>query len=217
MRIIFFGSSQYCLPILNVLINNFNLKGIITASDKQVGRKQILSPSPVKQFALSHNLQYFTPSDKNQLLTLYNKLNSLNIDLFVVADYGMIIPEKIFSLPRHKTINIHFSRLPEYRGPSPVQYTILNGEKSAWISFMLMAKDLDTGDILKQIEFSLQGNETSGSLYTDLFNIAADNLVGVINDYIKGELKPIPQDHTKATFTKMFNKEDGYIQLSLKC
>lgn len=215
MDILFFGSSQYCLPILKIIDQEFNLIAVITKPPKPVGKNHTLTPAPPKQFASSHNIQVFTPENRQDLSGLKNKLEHLKPDLFIVADYGLIIPREIFSLPAHKTINIHFSKLPHYRGPSPVQYTILNGDTSAWISFMLLAKDLDTGDILSQIEVPLKGNETADQLYRELFGIGANKLSEVINKYISGQIKPIPQDHTKATYTKMFTKEDGYIPFEI--
>lgn len=214
-KIVFFGSSLFCLPVLEAINANFKLMAIVTKPDKKIGRKQIISPSPPKQFALSHNIETLSPGNKEELLNLSPQLENLSPDLFIVADYGMIIPEIIFSLPRYKTINIHFSRLPEYRGPSPVQYTILNGDKSAWISYMLMAKQLDTGDLIKQFDIPLKGDETTKQLYTDLFDKAADKLLQVINNYISGQMKPAPQDHTKAVHTKRLTKDDGFLPFDL--
>src|SRR3989338_5833902 len=160
MKILFFGTSNYCLPVLETLHKNFDLVGVIT-----------LPKSPIEQFTLSHNIKVFTPNNKSELLSLKENLETLRPDLAIVADYGMIIPTEIFYIPSHQTLNIHFSKLPKYRGPSPVQYTILNGEKSAWITIILMDEGMDTGDILWQKEaLRLKGNETTPDLYRKLFS-----------------------------------------------
>lgn len=146
MTTIFFGSSDYCLPILTSLYKQFKLAAIITKPH-----------SPVSDFAKKNKIPVFTPNNKSELANLSGMLISLNLDMAIVADYGLIIPKEIFEIPKYKTLNIHFSKLPQYRGPSPVQYTILNADQSAWISYMLMSEKMDTGDILLQEEFSFQG------------------------------------------------------------
>lgn len=202
MKTIFFGSSDYCLPIVESINNNFQLLAVITKKGQSV-----------EQFALSHNIKVFTPQDHNELSALKKEIISLQPDLAVVADYGLIIPKEIFTIPHHKTLNIHFSKLPLLRGPSPVQYTILLGEKSAWISVIIMDEGIDTGDIVWQKEitsFNIE-NETTESLYTKLFNIIALELPDIINKYVKNELKPQKQDNLQATYTKHLTRQDGYI------
>lgn len=204
IRILFFGSSDYCLPVLESLNKNFNLVGVLTRLK-----------SPVKQFALSHNIKVFTPEDKSELLALKKDLEKLQPDLAVVSDYGIIIPKEIFTIPHHQTLNIHFSKLPKYRGPSPVQYTILNGEKSAWITIILMDETMDTGDILWRQEVGpLDGSETTPDLYRKLFSIAAQELPGVIDKYSQKQLKPIKQLNSLATYTKSFTRADGFVPFS---
>lgn len=204
MNIVFFGSSDYCLPVLETLLFRFKLVGVVTKSNR-----------PVEQFAIKNHLSCFTPKDKISLSAMSNKLTDLNPDIFIVADYGLIIPKIIIDLPKYKTINIHFSKLPFFRGSSPVQYSILMGEKIAWISYMLMDEKMDTGMILSQTEEKLAGNETTDSLYRKLFNKASRELSDIITGYVKKELIPFKQDHTKATYTKLLKRVDGYIPYDL--
>lgn len=211
LKILFFGSSNYCLPVLESIYKNFNLVAIVTRSNRPVGRKQLLTPSEPKKFAKSHNIKVYTPKDKIELLSLKDTLSQLQPDLAIVSDYGLIIPKEIFNLPKQKTLNIHFSKLPKFRGPSPVQYTILYGAKSAWISIIIMDEGMDTGDILWQKEVALAGTETTEILYKKLFNITAKELPDIIKKYTNNQLKPIKQDHSKATYTKLFTKKDGFI------
>lgn len=202
MKVIFFGSSDYCIPILASLYKHFQLAAVITKPE-----------SYSRSFASSHDIRVFTPKDKKELLNLKDQIAQLKPDLAVVADYGLIIPKEIFEIPRYKTLNIHFSRLPDLRGPSPVQFTILTGTKSAWITVIIMAEEMDTGDIIWQKEitsFNID-HETSESLYEKLFNIAATELPNIINNYINNDLKPQKQDHSKATYTKILTREDGFI------
>jgi len=204
MKIVFFGSSDYCLPILTSLYKQFKLAVIITKPH-----------SPVSDFAQKNKIPVFTPNNKSELANLSGMLISLNLDMAIVADYGLIIPKEIFEIPKYKTLNVHFSRLPQYRGPSPVQYTILNGDKSAWISFMLMSEKMDTGDILLQEKFPLEGSETAGDLYQKLFEIASQKLPQVLNDYVSGKITPQKQEEEKATYSKLLTRDDGFIPFSI--
>lgn len=211
LQIIFFGSSDYCLPILESLYKNFKLTAIITRPDKIIGRDKILTPSPPKKFGLAHHIPVFTPNNASEISDLIPELKKLSPDISIVADYGLMIPDDIISLPKLETLNIHFSGLPKYRGPSPVQYTILNGEKSAWISVIKLVKKLDAGDIVYQKEVSLTGDETTGSLYKKLFNIASVDLPTVLTDFALNKIKLIKQDNSQATYTRKIAKEDGFI------
>lgn len=204
VNVIFFGSSSYSLPILHTLKQNYNLTGIITKSDQ-----------PIEFFAQKNNIPFFTPKNKIGLNNLRNTLMNLHPDIAVVADYGLIIPKAIFSIPEYKTLNIHFSKLPELRGASPVQFTILLG-KPPWISVIKMDETMDTGGIIWQKSFNYDQdekyrNETTGSLYTKLFEYISAELPAIINDYIKGKSIPKKQDDSHATYTKILKREDGFV------
>lgn len=217
MKTIFFGSSDYCLPILKALKNDLVL--VVTRPERPVGRKQVLTPSPVALWATKNNVPVITPAalkkDTEGRLMTEKTLRDLHPDLAVVADYGLIIPEAIFNLPKHGTFNIHFSRLPEFRGPSPVQFTLLRGDPIAWISIFKLENPpeleikMDSGPILYQESFPVFPNDTTSSLYTRLFE-EAGKIIPTL-DFTKA---PTPQDQSKATFTKMLTKEDGFVELS---
>lgn len=215
LNIIFFGSSDYCLPVLESLQENCALMAIVTRPDKIIGRNKILTPSPPKKFGLSHHIPVFTPNNASEISDLIPELKKLSPDISIVADYGLMIPDDIISLPKLETLNIHFSRLPKYRGPSPVQYTILNGEKSAWISIIKLVRKLDAGEIIYQKEISLSGDETTENLYKKLFNIASVDLPAVLSDFALNNIKPIKQDESEATFSRKITKEDGFIPYNL--
>ncbi len=218
MRVVFFGSSEYCLPVVKCLADKFEISAIITKPDRKLGsgHPELDSGSITRsrnKFGMTP--QIFTPSDKSKLSELKNEIRKLNPDLAVVSDYGLIIPVDIFEIPKYKTLNIHFSKLPDLRGSSPVQYTILRGDKTAWITIQILDAGLDTGDILYQKEVILDGFETTNSLYKKLFNKAAMDLPNIISKYVRNELKPIKQDNEKATYTKLLTREDGFISADL--
>lgn len=215
MNVLFFGSSRYCLPVLQSLSENFQLKGVVTRPDRPAGRSGVPAPTEVKLYAAGKNIPVFTPEDKTGLLSLKTEFEKLAPDLAVVSDYGLIIPPDIFRIPLHRTVNIHFSRLPELRGASPVQYTLLNGGQSAWITFQLMDKGMDTGDIISQNEVKIDGNETAETLYLKLFNIAAGLIPDVLNRFANGEIKPSGQNGDLATYTKKLDREDGFLPFEI--
>jgi methionyl-tRNA formyltransferase len=208
---IFFGSSDYCIPILESLFKNTKLVGIVTKPDLSVGHSKTLQPTPVKKYGQSQSIPVYTPDSKASLLSLKDLLTSLKSDIAVVADYGFIIPKEIFLIPAHKTLNIHFSKLPKLRGSSPVQYTILLGEKAAWITIILMDETMDTGDILWQKEVPLTGKEETDTLYRKLFEIASEELPNILNQYADKSLLPVKQDNSQATYTKRLTRQDGFI------
>lgn len=200
MKIIFFGSSSYCLPILSILQNNFHLLAVVTKPHSVVGK-----------FGTENRISTFTPENKEKLKTLQSNLQTINPDLAIVADFGMIIPESILSIPKYHTLNIHFSKLPYLRGASPVQFTILRGDKKAGITIIIMDKRMDEGDIVFQKEVPIHENITSEELYNNLFNIVSSALPDVINQYAQNGIKPVKQNHSNATYTKILTREDGFI------
>lgn len=196
MRVVFFGTSKYCLPVLYCLKENFDLKQVVVLPDQPVGRKKILTPCATKVWAQQNNIPYSETLD-------------VDCDFGLVADYGRIIKEETFSKPRLGCFNIHFSRLPDLRGASPVQSTLLRGDTTAWITIIKIDSGLDTGPILWQKEYSINPDDTTETLYTRLFQEAASELSKI--DF-EGNLTE--QDHSKATFCKMLTRQDGFVELS---
>ena len=194
MRVVFFGSSEYSQPILESLRQNFDLILVVTRPDKPIGRKQIMTPSPVKVWA-----------EKNRI-PVAEKLNDVKCDLAIVADFGRIIPPEEFNLPKLGTFNIHFSKLPDLRGASPVQQTLLRGDTTAWITIIRIEKTLDTGPILDQRSFPIYPNDTAQTLYTRLFAEAAKYLPTL--DFTK---KLTTQSGTP-TFCGMLTKQNGFVE-----
>ncbi len=202
MNIAFFGTSDRSLPILEALNSSFNLVLCVTKPDVQVGRKHELKSSEVKNWAKQKNIEVFeTNSLKADMSTLIELLHNKHIELGVVADFSLIIPQRIINSMKHGLINVHFSLLPKLRGASPVQFAILNGDTETGITFFLIDKGMDEGKILYQVTYKLNGSETSGNLYRILFSLAGENITHVINKYLNNELKSFSQDEANATYT----------------
>ncbi len=201
MKIAFFGTSNRSIPILNALKANFELVLCITKEDSKAGRHQVLRENGVKTWAKSNNIPYICIQklDNEGVFKVIGPLKSYAVDIGVVADFSLIIKQEIIDTPPFKLINIHFSLLPKYRGACPVQFAILNGDTKTGITFYLMDKNMDTGKILAQVEYTLIGSETSGELYKILFEIAAQKLPNVIKEYVSGKTTPLPQNDTQAT------------------
>ena len=221
MRIVFFGTSDYCLPVLDALKKSFDLKLVITRPDAPVGRKKILTPSATKLWAKQHDVMVTTPAtlkkDTPDRASLLNQLLTIHPDLAVVSDYGLIIPQEIFNVPKLGTLNIHFSKLPELRGTSPVQHTLLRGDTTAWVTIFRLENPpelkikMDSGPILWQKQYSIDSNDTTETLYTRLFQNAAKELPKIISDFASGSITPKPQNQSKATFTRFLTRDDGFI------
>lgn len=211
LKIIFFGTPQFIVPVLSTIQKNFNLLGVVTSPDKKVGRKQLLTPSSVKQFYQSSlgsclTPEHFTPDVAQQL-------TALKPDLFVVAAFGKIIPENILDIAKFGAINIHPSLLPKYRGPSPIQSAILNGDKISGISIIKMDAGIDHGPVIYAEEFSLSSVDNFETLSTKMFLRSAEILPKVIPAFVGGKLKPELQNHAIASYCNLVKKEDGYFDI----
>lgn len=212
IKIIFFGSSDFSVSILSRLMKeNYNI-AVITNPDKPTGRKGKLSPSIVKKFARENGLELLElETFKSE--ESFNNFSKLKPDLCLVASYGKIIPERYLSFPKFGFLNVHPSLLPKYRGPSPIQTAILNGDKKTGVSIMAVDKELDHGPLLAWQEFLILNFQFSNSkeLENKLAGLGAKLFIEILPKYINGEIKPKPQDHGKATFTKMFSRQDSKI------
>jgi len=201
MNIVFMGSPDYAVKILDNLNKYFNIVAVFTQPDKPVGRKKILTPTPVKEYALQNNLKVFTPTSlKNEDLTRFNP------DFIVVAAYGLLLPKSVLEVA--PCINLHASLLPKYRGASPIQSAILNGDKYTGVTSMLMDEGLDTGDILTW-DYTEVGNKTSIDLFDELADIAANQIVYTLENFSK--IKPLKQNSVLASYSPKIKKQDGFV------
>lgn len=211
LKTLFFGTPRLAQIVLGKLINSpYKPQLIVTTSDKRVGRGQKLAPSPVKQTAVKNHIEVLQPKGSNDLrLTI----NDLRFDLAILVAYGKIIPKEILQIPKYGFINVHPSILPKYRGPSPIQTAILAGEEKTGVTIMLLDQKIDHGPILAQREVTIEKTDTHESLIENLGKIGSDLLIEVLPYYLAGDLQPKPQDHSKATYTKIIKKSDGFLNL----
>ena len=212
MKIIFMGTGVFASIVLQKLINSgLELFAIITQPDKPSGREQDIIFSPVKNLAVEKNLDVYQPKSliKADGFVL---VDSLAPDLIIVADYGKIIPKNILDLPKFGTLNIHPSLLPKYRGSSPLQETILRGDKEIGVTIILLDEEMDHGQIVGQEKLEIGSQKYSlAELRQKLAELGGDLAIKVLPDYLSGKIKPIAQDHGRATYTKIIVKEDGKI------
>jgi len=214
IRTLFLGTDWESVETLKSLNNDirFDIVGVITTVDKAVGRKQVLTPSKVKEYALDSGIEVFH-TEKN--VDRYNKaLEIFKPELIVCKAFGEIVPGFFLEYPKYKSINVHFSILPKYRGAVPIQKAILDGEKETGISIMLMSAGLDEGDVLDVYTEPILPNDTNLSLRERLVKRSAKVLGDVLEKWINGEITPKKQDESKATYCwqKDISKERAEIK-----
>lgn len=210
MRIVFFGSPESAIPSLHRILEEGHTVGlIITQPDRPSGRGKKLTASPVKKFALERNIPIFQPQRIRKDPLALDKLSEIDPDLNVVVAYGQIIPASIIYFPKYNSINLHFSLLPKYRGASPVQWAILNGESTTGLTIFELNEKMDEGDILTQREIKILPHEKASELEERLAQEGADLLAKTIHQM--DTLTPHRQDHAQATYAPLIKKEDGLI------
>lgn len=207
------GTPQVAVPALKSLHEDprFNIIAVVTQPDKKVGRKQLLYPSAVKDWALKHDITVLQPPSLKENHEFTSLLEGLHPDLFVVTAYGQILPEEILQIPKFGSINIHFSLLPKYRGASPVESAILNGDPETGITYQLIVKKLDAGPIVHLEKMIIDNRDTTTELKEKLAKITGIVTAPTLADYVNGILKPIPQEEDKVTYCHKITKEDGLI------
>jgi len=209
IKVIFMGTPDYADEILKKLINENEIEvvAVYTQPDKPVGRKKLLTAPPVKVTAREHSIPIYQPVRLREE-DVVNHLLTIECDYIIVAAYGQILPRKI--LEHAPCINLHASILPQYRGASPIQQTLLNGDKETGVTAMLMEEGLDTGDIIKIEKISVADDEMLESLFIRLTQVAADLTVDVLKNF--HAYTPVPQDDYKATHCKKITKADGLVE-----
>lgn len=213
-KLIFFGTTTFSVKILRELQKKFEVVLVISQPDKPVGRKQVLSPSPVSIFAKENKLEVIKPSSLKEFEVL-EKIKSASADIFLVVAYGKIIPKAILTLAKRAALNIHGSILPKYRGASPIQAVLQKGDKSTGVTLMVMDAEMDHGPTLSVAMLQIDQNEVFEQLEARLALLASENINIWINEFILGKIKPQEQNHSQATFTKIIKKSDGLIDWNL--
>ncbi len=215
MRIVYLGTPDFAVKPLEKLIENAeNIVAVITNNDKPVGRKQVITACPVKQYALSKGIPVYS-YDKIRIEGV-SDLKSLKPDLMITCAFGQILSQEILDIPSLYTLNIHASLLPKYRGASPIHFAILNGETKTGVTIMKTDAGIDTGDMLISKEVDIKDNETMGELFEKLSNIGADLIIDALKLVKEGKTNFIKQDEKVATFSKIIKKEMAKIDWSKK-
>ncbi len=211
MNFAFFGSSEFSVYVLDELKAHKLLPFlIITTPDKPVGRKLLLTPNVVKIWAQENNIEVIDPASlKKDNEMLISDLKSKNFDLFLVASYGKMIPKEIFEIPRRKTLNVHPSLLPKYRGASPIQSQILNDEKEIGVSIMQIEETMDTGPVLIQKRLDFMGATGRIELEKILAVEGAQLFAHILPEWLVGAIDPIPQNEDRATYCAKIEKANG--------
>ncbi len=209
MNIVFFGTPEVSCSVLEKILaeKNITVKAVVTNPDAPVGRKQVITPSPIKMLAEKYHIPVLTPSSASDPDFL-ETLKSYAADLFIVVSYGKILPQTLLDIPKKGAYNLHFSLLPKYRGASPVQAAIVNGDICSGITIFRIVPALDAGDIVVQIPHNI-AHKTTAQCLQEMSQVGGKAMVEFITHY--NAYPHIPQDKTKATFCKKIEKQDGEI------
>ncbi len=212
LKIVFMGTPNFSVPILEALIEKYQVIGVVTQPDKMVGRKREIVYSPVKECAIKHNIPLFQPE---KIRNDYEDIMALNPDLIVTAAYGQIVGMKLLNSPKYRSINVHASLLPKYRGGAPIHAAIKNGDSYTGVTIMYMEKAMDAGDILGTVKVPILDTDDCGSMFEKLSLAGRDLLLEVIPNLIDGKITPIKQIESDATFAYNVTKEEEKLDFNL--
>lgn len=207
MRILFMGTPDFAVSSLRKLQEEHEVIAVFTKIDKPNQRGKKIQYTPVKQYALEHNLEVIQPKSVKDM-EIIEKIKEYRPDLIVVVAYGKILPKEILEIPKYGVINVHSSLLPKYRGAAPIHASIIHGEKESGVSIMYVVEELDAGPVLAQESVEILEEDNCESLHNKLQEIGANLLLKTISKMEKQEIQAIPQDETKVSFVKPFQKED---------
>lgn len=192
LKIVFLGTPDFAVESLDLLVKNeFNIVGVVTATDKPAGRGHKMLPSAVKQYAVEHGLHLMQP-ERLKDESFIEELRSLNADLFIVIAFRML-PEVVWQMPRLGTFNLHASLLPKYRGAAPINWAVINGEKETGVTTFFLKHEIDTGDIIQQQSITIDENENVGSVHDRLMHLGAQLTLDTVNAILDGNVTSIPQ------------------------
>ena len=205
INIVFMGTPEFSVPILEGLIANYHVRGIVTQPDKAVGRKQEIRKTPVKLVGEKHTILVIQPE---KIREDYGEVLSLKPDLIITCAYGQILPRELLVYPKYGCINVHASLLPKLRGGAPIHRAILNGMSKTGITIMYMSEGMDEGDIITQREIPILDTDTASSLHDKLSVLGKDLLLETLPSIIDGTNSRTPQDSSLATYAFTLRKED---------
>lgn len=208
IKTVFMGTPEFAVPILDTLIKNTEVVLVVTQPDKYVGRKKVLTYSPIKNLALEHNIPVFQPA---RIKVDYEAIKEYHPDLIVTCAYGQIVPKEVLDAPRLGCINVHASLLPKYRGGAPIHHAIMDGETKSGITIMYMDVGMDTGDMIVKKEIPVEEHDTLGSLSDKLSKLGASLLEEVLPSIINGTNTRESQNNAEATYAHIIKREDEHL------
>ena len=207
------GTPEFAVPVLKKLIDNTNVLLVVSQPDSLVGRKKVLTPSPVKKLAIENNIEVFTPE---KLRNDYSKITELNPDLIITCAYGQFLPEELLNSARIASINVHASLLPKLRGGAPIQYSLIKGFEKTGVTIMYMDKHMDTGDIISSRSVDIDINDNLESLSLKLSKVGSELLMDTLPSIIDGTNKRIKQNDDEATNAYNITKEEELLDFNGK-
>lgn len=212
--VVFMGTPAFSAPILEAVIaNGYDVKAVVTQPDRPVGRKRVLTPTPVKEVALAHEIEVLQPekisgSDEMQ------RVIDINPDLIITAAFGQFLPTKLLNAAKIGAINVHASLLPKYRGGAPVHYSIMNGDAKTGVSIMYMVKKMDAGDVIAVAEEPITSTDNVGTMFDKLSVLGRDLLIKTLPALIAGNVTPVVQDETLVTFSPNISPEQEQLDFN---
>ena len=204
VKTIFMGTPEFAIPVLKTLLKLSDVVCVVTKPDALVGRKKVLTPSPIKKLAIKENIPVLTPV---KLKEEYQSILDYEPELIVTCAYGKIVPKVILDYPKYGCINIHASILPKYRGSAPMQWAIINGEKETGITLMYMDEKMDTGDIIDIVKIPILDDDDLGSIHDKMSLLGSSILEKNFSNIINNNISRVKQDDTKATLAPMITRE----------
>lgn len=209
-KIVFMGTPDFAVPVLQRLIQYHEVIGVITQPDRPAGRKGEISPPPVKQVAEQAGIPVFQP-EKIRTPDSIAHLKQWNAEVFVVAAFGQILPQTVLDIPPHGSVNVHASLLPRWRGAAPIQAAIRAGDFTTGVTIMKMDAGMDTGPVLAMGQIVIEPDETGQSLHDRLSELGAELLINTLPGYLSGAIQPMPQPDEEITIAPRIAKADGLI------
>ena len=211
LDIIFMGTPDFAVPILQALIDNYNVVLVVSQPDRLKDRKKNIIPTPCKKLAMDNNIEVYQP---NKIKDEYDKILNTKCDIIITCAYGQIIPDVILNYPKYGCINVHGSLLPKYRGGAPIHWAIINGEKETGITIMYMDTHMDSGDIISQRSIKIEEDDNLDSLYSKMSLLGRDLLIDTLPLLIDGKCDRIKQDEKLVSFGLNIKKEEEKIDFN---
>lgn len=211
LKILFMGTPEFSVNVLQGLIDNYDVIGVVTQPDKEVGRKHEIKFSPIKELALKNDIRVFQPV---KLKEEYQELVKLNPDMIVTCAYGQMVPSVLLKLPKYGCINVHASLLPKLRGGAPIHKAIINNYPRTGVTIMYMVEKMDAGDIISQVETIIKNDDTVGTLHDRLSLMGTKLLLETIPNIVSGNINPIKQDEKEVTYAYNITREEEKLDFS---